>query len=151
MVAAVMPFEPQVILGLDVAVSARVRAIWAQSGDGNVAVDHLQTLSNAEALGKHPTCHVLGSLWRLDAFPEVAQVSISPGEDHVVAVPVLVGEKKPDEVWVTFVSAAESLQNFDLSLVFFSLFSMKCFDGKVLFIGALSIWNMLAIVICHDF
>jgi hypothetical protein len=81
----------------------------------------------------------------------VAQVSISPGEDHVVAVPVLVGEKKPDEVWVTFVSAAESLQNFDLSLVFFSLFSMKCFDGKVLFIGALSIWNMLAIVICHDF
>jgi hypothetical protein len=59
----------------------------------------------------------------------------------MVAVLVLVSEEEPDEVWVTFVSAAESLKNFDLSLIFFSLFSMKCFDGEVLFIGALITWN----------
>ena len=56
----------------------------------------------------------------------------------MVAVPVLVSEKKPDEVWVTFVSAAESLENFDLSCVFFSSLSAECFDGEVLFIRALN-------------
>ena len=62
----------------------------------------------------------------------------------MVAVLVLVSEKKPDEVWMTFVLAAESLENLDLSLVLFSLLSTECFDGEVLFIGALSAWNMLA-------
>jgi hypothetical protein len=64
----------------------------------------------------------------------------------MVAVLVLVSEEEPDEVWVTFVSAAESLKNFDLSLIFFSLFSMKCFDGEVLFIGALITWNNVLVV-----
>ncbi len=62
----------------------------------------------------------------------------------MVAVIVLVSEKKPDEVWVTFVLAAESLENFDLSLVFLSLLSTECFYGEVLFISALSRWNKSA-------
>lgn len=144
-VTAVMPFEPQNIFGLDVAVSACVLFIWVQPGGVPATVDFLQAVSNAEALGKHPTCHVPGPLWRLHAFPEVAQVSISPREDHVVAILLLVGEKQPNEVRVTFVSAAESLENLNLSLVFFSLLSMKCFDGEVWFIGALVTWNILAI------
>ncbi len=56
----------------------------------------------------------------------------------MVAVPVLVSEKKPDEVWVTSVSAAESLENFDLSCVFFSSLSAECFDGEILFNRALN-------------
>jgi len=138
-----MPFEPQDILGLDVAVSACVLIVWAQSGNRDVAVYFLQTVSNTEALGKHPTCNVLGPLWRLDTFPEIAQVSISPREDHMVAPLMLVSEEKPDEVWVTFVSAAESLENFDLSLVFLSLLSMECFDGEVLFAGARLSWEVM--------
>jgi len=51
----------------------------------------------------------------------------------MVASFVLVGEQKPNEVRVTFVLTAKSLEHLDLSLVFCAIFSMKCFDGKVLF------------------
>lgn len=55
----------------------------------------------------------------------------------MVTVLVLVSQEKPDEVWVTFVLTAESLENFDLSLVFSSLLSMERFDSKIWVIGVL--------------
>lgn len=69
----------------------------------------------------------------------------------MIAVLVLVSEKKPDEVWMTFVSATKSLENFDLSLVFFSLLRVKCFDSKVLFISSLVTSKLLAKYTNHWF
>ncbi len=57
---------------------------------------------------------------------------------------VLVSEKKPDEVWMAFVPAAKSLENFNLSRVIFSSLSTESFDGEVLLRCALSISNPLA-------
>ncbi len=59
----------------------------------------------------------------------------------MVVVLVLVSKEKPDEVRVTIVPAAESLENFNLPRVFFFPLSTESFDGEVLLRCALDTSN----------
>jgi len=52
----------------------------------------------------------------------------------MIASSMLVGKKKPDEMWMTPVTATKPLKHLDLSFVFAADLCTKFFDGKVRFL-----------------
>jgi len=90
--AAVVGLEPEDILGLDVAMSARISVVGASVALGDVSVDGSQSVGDAMELFQHPTDALLSSLWRRGFLPEVAQVPVGPAKQHVVTITVPEGE-----------------------------------------------------------
>ena len=79
--------------------------------------------------------------------PKVAQITVSPAENHVEVLSVLISEEKPDEMRVSFSFTAKSLENLDFFLVVVTFVGVKLLDSEIRILGILFGYRMFSVAV----